>query len=63
MKIERALPVDGQPPAVLQEVTVSLEAGRLLLFMYLNEQAANADDDQGVSEELTVCDHWAAPLS
>ncbi|EOS65267.1 hypothetical protein C816_02498 [Oscillibacter sp. 1-3] len=62
-KKEEALPVRRLAPAVLQEVTASLEAGRLLLFVCLNEQAANADDDQGVSEELIVCNHWAGPLS
>lgn len=64
MKIERALPVDGQSPSyVTRSNRLSWGAvGRLLLFVYLNEQAADADDDQGVSEELTVCNHGNPPF-
>ena len=62
LRIERALPVSGWPLASYKEVTACLEAGRLLLFVYLNKQAANAGDDQGVSEKLTICNHWAAPF-
>ena len=37
--------------------------GRLLLFavMYLNEQAANANDDQAELKELGVCHHLGKP--
>ena len=46
-------------PHWITEVTACLEAGRLLLFavMYLNEQAANTDDNQTELEQLRICQH------
>ncbi len=52
LNIERALPVDGWPLVYGKEVTACFEAGRLLLFMYLNEQTHNADDDQTKLKQL-----------
>lgn len=64
LKIERALPVDGWPPKLVSQKSNRLgwSLGRLLLFVRLNEQAANTNDNQGVSEKLTVCNHRAAPF-
>ena len=64
-KHKRALPVDGEAPsyAVATEVTAGLWAqGRLLLFVYLQEQAANADNDQTKLKNFRSR-HIAAPLS
>lgn len=36
--------------------------GRSFPFAELEDQAHNADDDQGVSENLTVCDHSDPPF-
>ena len=46
-----------------KEVTAGWEAGRLLLFIGLNEQGNYADDDKCVLKQFTICNHWTAPLS
>ena len=48
-----------------KEVTAGWEAGRLLLFavMYLQEQAANADDNQTELKQLRIRQHGHPLLS
>nr|DAN47072.1 MAG TPA: hypothetical protein [Caudoviricetes sp.] len=36
---------------------------RSLLFMRLDKQAANTNDENTKLEQVRVCNHWAAPLS
>lgn len=63
LSIERALLADGWPLTLDYEVTAGWRAGRLLLFIGLDEQGNNADDDKCVLKQFTVCDHMARPLS
>ena len=52
------------PLSYVTEVTAGLgNRGRLLLFMDRNEEANNADDNQCVLKQFTVCHHRSAPLS
>ena len=60
----RALPADGQPLIVLQEVTAQLgNWGRLLLFCYLDDQTDDAKDHETELKQLRVCDHRAVTPS
>ena len=52
-------------PVSYNEYPLVWLAGRLLLFavMYLQEQAANANDQNANLNQIGICHHWAAPLS
>ncbi len=59
---KKALPAGSGPKAYVTRSNRTLwTEGRLLLFT-LEEQAANANDDQAELQNLR-CAHWAAPLS
>lgn len=44
-------------PKINYEVTACLEAGRLLLFLGLNDQADNADEQRTELEQFRISDH------
>ena len=56
-----ALPANGQSPYSVTEVTACLGAGRLLLFISLNEQATNADDYKAKLQNFG-CTHLQPPF-
>ena len=65
LKIERALPADGQPLDTVTEVTAWLGTGRLLLFavIYLKKQAANANNENTNLNQVRICNHHGQPSS
>ena len=66
LKTERALPADGWP----SELNYSKRSnrtlwtgGRLLLFVYLQKQAANANNENTNLNQVRICNHHGQPSS
>ena len=58
-----ALPVDGSPSSSYKEVTVKwANLGRLLLFIYLENQRNDADDQNAELKQVGISDHDITPL-
>ena len=55
-----ALPANGQSPYSVTEVTACLGAGRLLLFIRLQKQTTNTNDNK-TKLQYFGCTHWIAP--
>ena len=49
-------------PYLITEVTAGWEAGRLLLFIGLDEQGNNGNEQNNRLDQIRVCNHWKPPF-